>query len=153
MTTSSPLPISSDFSLLPDAKTVANVSQATSKVNLSATSGNIRRGFCVRVGKYAVLLYLTFGIDENKAIRVTYSRCSSGYIQGNDEDDCLQLMLESLTTVIFCTKRGLSKREPKEVVLVINSSSTISDSISYQVEDLESCTFTKCISPLKNSFG
>jgi hypothetical protein len=78
----------------------------------------------------------------------------AGYVQHNDDDDYLSLMPESLASVIFCNGKGLLNLEPKDVVLVITSSSTISDSISYQIEDPESCTFTRYTPPpWKTSLG
>jgi hypothetical protein len=77
----------------------------------------------------------------------------AGYVQENDENDCLRLMPESLATVIFCTKTGLLTLNPRDVVLIINSSSTFSDSISYQVEDPKSYKFVQYTTPVENSFG
>jgi hypothetical protein len=49
----------------------------------------------------------------------------AGYVEGNNDDDRLRFIPESLASVIFYTKKGLLKLEPKYVVLVINSSSTL----------------------------
>jgi hypothetical protein len=157
MTTSSPLPTSTNFPLLPEAKIVANVVADYLRQLRKSISEQLQEilgeEFALERAniQYCFTYPAVWTKTKQSALRTAVVQ--AGYIQDDDEDDCLQLMPESFATVRSCTKRGLLKLEAKDVVLVINSSSTISDSISYQVEDSESCTFTQYTSPLKNSFG
>jgi hypothetical protein len=157
MTTSSPLPSSGDLSPLPEGKTVSDVAadflEQLQKSILDQLQEILREEIALEQEnvQYCFTYPAAWTTTTQSALRTAIVK--AGYVQDNDNDDRLMFMPESLATILFCTKRGLLKLEPKDVVLVINSSSTLSDSISYQVEDTESCTFTQYTSPQENSFG
>jgi hypothetical protein len=156
-TASSPLPDSSDFSPLPEGKTAIDVVTDYLQQLRKSISDQLQEilGEEIAVGRTNVQYYFTYPAAWTKTTQSALHTAivQAGYVRDNDDDERLGLMPENLATVIFCTKRDMLKLEPKEIVLVINSSSSICDSISYQFEDLESCTFTQYTSLLENSFG